>query len=1827
MSPKLTDKDIRLFNALHESQVEDAKTFNKPKYAMYWASIVDKYKERAHFVYELLQNADDAHATEVKFQLEKDKLIFRHNGSIGFSVSADEDENHKGHINAITGIGWSTKDKDTEKIGKFGVGFKAVFQYTKEPRIYDDKFWFKIENYIVPTWLSSDFPGRKEGETVFVFPFTNSKSAYKDISRRLLTLDNPILFLRHLQKVTIDIPNESEIVYSKEIAESETISGITHELMTVNNNSEFQTIHLFTKAISVNYKGQDSVQNISVGYLIDKDGNIDYRGKLKVFCFFPTEEDFDLKCIVHAPFILVDSRQSIKDDDVNTHLKEELASLAAEALLILRDYGIMHKHLLINENIFHIIPAPKLVYVYGTYINDPFRESYIDKLREENLLLTRGKEYVSSDEALICRPISLMSIISDSQLDELYKSYDEEWEYEHHKRYFLADSIQRIYNQEYVESILEEIEVETFDGTFLAEAITPSFMQKQGFAWAKRLYNHLRNEEVGLYKRTNNKTEITKTPFCLSPIILTSEDEWVAPYQKTGVRNVYLPMSSSTDGYTFASFLYSKENDLKSFLNDLGLKQPDAWDYIQSVILPRYDDKLNDKENIIKDIAIIYDYISKLNGSERETKLSIIKQHILICCKDGFVEKPCNVFDDIDWLKSYYGDSANIVGYKFYNDFILKYSYKNFNDFLFDLGIQDGPKIEKVESSLILNSEKKRFGIENFTWGTIVDYELSGFKDWEQIDLKTSKSLWEWLAKNISQLESHNQAECNYQYYKYYTKYAPSTLVTSLKSKAWLFNANGTLSNISNIHIEDLKANGYLLDNDLIAFFGIESATKSLEELGASESQIRQNRLGQILESRGISSDEELKKFIDFYESHIAKEKQEQNTNSLSNKNSFSDDGYNTDEENEDVATFHGKQRNTNLDELSASTKSYNSNSQIKPSQNIDEKVNDITQKLTDEANKKIEEEQKRAGIENLVKYSKQWFDTLLDLEYNNVVGNTEYNRNSIKITFSKFRKEQGTEQVYILSNPSRAIPIWIEEVSGITVKFSFFNRDDISLTFDVANVKDFNLRVKAKTSDVESLDSIDWSRCAKAIIEVNSPGQIVGRLKNAFQSLPFEDDYNFKQHLTDRISFVFGPPGTGKTTRLSEIIKEKMSQSNCKILVLAPTNKACDVLTRKIVENDSNYSWLGRFVATGDEFIEDSSILIDRSQDISKQKQCCVISTIARLPYDGFTETAGGKLLKDISWDYVVVDEASMIPLVQIVYAIYKLTSAKFIIAGDPMQISPIVKEAGWVGENIFTMVKLDNFEKPSTEPIQFNVERLITQYRSIPSIGNLYSNYCYEGKLINARNDEDIKKIPMGKIPAQPVTFIPFRVERYDSIFGVKRLQGSNVHIYAALFAVETCAYIARQQKDNIRIGIICPYAPQAQLINKLMEQRSDIPTNVDVVVGTIHGFQGDQCDIVFAVFNPPTGIRVAADRIMLNNRNVLNVAISRASDYLFVLLPHPDSYGYSNLIEINKLAAIVKKYVKFNAVINSDEVEKYIFGNRNYIESNTFVTNHQVANVYTKAACLYEVRIDDNAVDIQIGNDSNFQNQSFPENENHYSLNEDEQVEGKNDNEKNQLPVKSGDVEDSISSNICDYESYEGEDDEIEDAIDQSKQYKAPEMYTQLFKKYAIDLPKALDIVFNNETNASIFIAFLIVGSRKYRSELGWREIEKDDITSRRYEIEWMSNGTILYAWLLDAFNHNRFPIKGINKENIDNVSYKTFVEVFELRIQMIKDKRIRQIETETRKRKKQTKKDKRVYQNSSTIRNAGITSYNSRTDSQDSEEDKLYNKFDYDLSDWD
>lgn len=251
-----------------------------------------------------------------------------------------------------------------------------------------------------------------------------------------------------------------------------------------------------------------------------------------------------------------------------------------------------------------------------------------------------------------------------------------------------------------------------------------------------------------------------------------------------------------------------------------------------------------------------------------------------------------------------------------------------------------------------------------------------------------------------------------------------------------------------------------------------------------------------------------------------------------------------------------------------------------------------------------------------------------------------------------------------------------MEDLADIPLVLSFGDQTK-TLVIEVANVKSYTLRVKLK-SHVDIKD-IDFSKVTEARIDAKSPVFLLEELHKEFNKLGYDDDFNMQENLCENIEFVFGPPGTGKTTHLARNVLIPLMQGNKspKVLVLTPTNKSADVLVRRIIdvmnEDDSYKEWLVRFGGTGDEVIEQSPVYRDKTFDIRTLKKNVTVSTIARFPYDFFMPQGTRIFLNGVKWDYIIIDEASMIPLVNIIYPIYKKTPQKFIIAGDPFQIEPI--------------------------------------------------------------------------------------------------------------------------------------------------------------------------------------------------------------------------------------------------------------------------------------------------------------------------------------------------------------------------------------------------------------------------------------------------------------------------------------------------------------------------------------------------------------------------
>ena len=138
--------------------------------------IAGLYSDPSHFIYELLQNADDAKASEVIFDLKDNNLEIKHNGQKLFNFD---------DVDSITTVGSSTKKDDVNSIGTFGAGFKSVFAITEKPSIHSGEYHFQIVDFIVPEEISS----REMGSyTLISLPFDHPDISAEEVYQQISAL-------------------------------------------------------------------------------------------------------------------------------------------------------------------------------------------------------------------------------------------------------------------------------------------------------------------------------------------------------------------------------------------------------------------------------------------------------------------------------------------------------------------------------------------------------------------------------------------------------------------------------------------------------------------------------------------------------------------------------------------------------------------------------------------------------------------------------------------------------------------------------------------------------------------------------------------------------------------------------------------------------------------------------------------------------------------------------------------------------------------------------------------------------------------------------------------------------------------------------------------------------------------------------------------------------------------------------------------------------------------------------------------------------------------------------------------------------------------------------------------------------------------------------------------------------------------------------------------------------------------------------------------------------------------------------------------------------
>ncbi len=463
---------------------------------------------------------------------------------------------------------------------------------------------------------------------------------------------------------------------------------------------------------------------------------------------------------------------------------------------------------------------------------------------------------------------------------------------------------------------------------------------------------------------------------------------------------------------------------------------------------------------------------------------------------------------------------------------------------------------------------------------------------------------------------------------------------------------------------------------------------------------------------------------------------------------------------------------------------------------------------------------------------------------------------------------------------------------------------------FGVAKMDEFNLthRLFFKTKLLEQ------DRTNTAIID---------------ESLNLSQKQALEKVFSQNMTFIWGPPGTGKTYTLSKIITKACSLG-LRVLAVGISNVSVDILGEEIIKefelsNDVSKRLLNsrkllRFgypilpsIVNDDRLypekleidtlrkeyakiliqLRNSTFLNDPIKKAElKNEQIILKNAIKQINQQRiadsslvFTTAAQcflGDSFENEKFDLVVVDEVGMMPLIQTL-TIASFSKNKFVVAGDYKQLGPInigKTEAvnKWFNQDIFQYMKnIPDFDA--------NIMVMLTEQRRMhPEICNLINERFYKNLLTSFYKAKTINiHTEYGKVDA-PVCFLP--VQPKDGAY-VKTTEGkSRVNTKTAQIVADLAEQIIREN-ENIQIGIISPY--NGQIIDIKRKLTTKILTNSElenIKVGTIHSFQGSGFDVIIwdIVDNSDKNLGILYKGF--GGERLVNVALSRAKHKLIIV-----------------------------------------------------------------------------------------------------------------------------------------------------------------------------------------------------------------------------------------------------------------------------------------------------------------------------------------------------
>jgi len=316
------------------------------------------YSDQTHFIYELVQNADDVDSPTLHFLLRADGLRVWNRGRV-FTVN---------DIEGICSVDESTKD--LTQIGTHGIGFKAVYIWTDAPEIYSGPHRFRIQDYVDKVDVVEPAVGigdlMTSGCTVFELPFKAKLDTEKrgKLSRQLRHIHPwTLLFLHELREITWQDECETGEGRWQRSSKPHARLGAAQVVKLTQGAANEQPFLVFTKAavppqdVIIRLLGDAETQRereriessgrkpqpIEIAFTLH-DGAIQPQEDSVLFSYLPTEIQTGLRFMVQARYQTTPARDNIaasRDSAWNEWLIRETAGFMPSVLEQLRAAGLL----------------------------------------------------------------------------------------------------------------------------------------------------------------------------------------------------------------------------------------------------------------------------------------------------------------------------------------------------------------------------------------------------------------------------------------------------------------------------------------------------------------------------------------------------------------------------------------------------------------------------------------------------------------------------------------------------------------------------------------------------------------------------------------------------------------------------------------------------------------------------------------------------------------------------------------------------------------------------------------------------------------------------------------------------------------------------------------------------------------------------------------------------------------------------------------------------------------------------------------------------------------------------------------------------------------------------------------------------------------------------------------------------------------------------------------------------------------------------------------------------------------------------------------------